>query len=647
MAARDLHFCTQAAVEWGEKNTLELRLKIPKTSSTAPVQTKQTQSKGRRTHARSFGHGLHIDVYGGGLPSIARMFLPLKQGQYLRVEGEELEGTEDSILLKLGTQTSPKRTTVLEQLKKLERSDKIFIVELLSQASGLNANSFSALAIRPSVLRGHLEGRLTGSVSAVTDAGNLPEDVAAALRWRPRERSLAGALLRWSLCPGMILAGGWLLLVQREAVLSRIPDFPGFSWVNSGPKMKQILPPVPQNMLEAFDIGVLCEQLRSVGRSEAAKTEVLTAAAAIVGQSVTAEEMEAIRAELVRVLGHRSIGQRVAGFFTFVNTMWLGAIGGITVSVGPVLWNLTKPLRRFFSQLAQKVKEGLVWLIEKVVLPTISRLHDWGFWEALAHGLAFLLTAQGSKVAEGPAVFVAISGLLASLGALHYSWKLHGQVVSNVLRKDYKFDMASITHLYLGLLFAPAAIQHHSQLLGFATIGNLLAALGFSAAVYPFCYCIGWESEDAMVRTAATSGLGVGVFCLARCCGVQPIFLEPFAPGVSVLGGLSHYLALLIRSNMWYRSRRSEQRYLWYNVSMLASLTVSQAAGRVYGLQGLANTSTTFFALWLLEKAAELTDVLNVSGWYLMFGGSVAAYYSALWLHANPSFVVSLLRALD
>ena len=79
---------------------------------------------------------------------------------------------------------------------------------------------------------------------------------------------------------------------------------------------------------------------------------------------------------------------------------------------------------------------------------------------------------------------------------------------------------------------------------------------------------------------------------------------------------------------------------------MLASLVIGAGAGHLYGVPGLSNTATTFGALWIAGKWIELSE-LGVSWPIIVMGGSVATYYSALWLHANPQFVLSLARNLE
>merc|ERR1711964_575452 len=97
-------------------------------------------------------------------------------------------------------------------------------------------------------------------------------------------------------------------------------------------------------------------------------------------------------------------------------------------------------------------------------------------------------------------------------------------------------------------------------------------------------------------------------------------------------------------SNYWYE-RRETSHYAANNVGMVASLLASQAFGRVYGMVGLANTSTTFSVLYVLEKIPEVRHRLGLAapnGWFVVFGASIGTYYTALWLHANPAFLASL-----
>jgi len=629
----EVEICEEVKITWG---------------ATARDRALQVAVKLRQRPARA--GDLQIDVYGKGVPRIARMFLPLGQGKFLMPGGgvgtramkprSAAPEPEADLVLDLGW-VNPKRETIISQLRQLESADELFILEISCRdRSQWNAESICIVPMRPSLLRKELERQSRGETPKPMPSELAPQEaLKAALLHRPSEKSLLGAFLRLALCPSAIVCGAWMLLLRTDFILQLVPHPPDWSMLNRARSLTEVLPPMPTSLLQAFDAGVLCERFQAA--NETVRAELLAAAAELFGRPVTSAELSGLREELLRELSKTSLAQRVMGFFTFVNTMWLAAIAGITISIGPVLWHLAKPLRQVFAQLFQKVKEALTWLLKNILLPACSRLHEWGFWELLAHTAAFLFTAQSSRMQPGPAEHVAFSGLLACCAAAMYSVKVHGQNLSTVLKKEYDIDLAQLSCLFVALLFSPCAILHGSKLLGFVAVGSLLSALGFRVSMYPFCYVIGWDSEDGMVRTSAACGFGLVSFTVVRLAGLNSRFVEPFSPAISVLGGIGHYLALLIRSNRWYDKR---ERYMKYNLGMLASLCASQYVGRTYGIPALANTSTTFFVLWGLEKAGELHHVLELSGWFLVFGLSVFSYYAALWLHAHPEFIVTLLK---
>jgi len=53
--------------------------------------------------------------------------------------------------------------------------------------------------------------------------------------------------------------------------------------------------------------------------------------------------MDGMLDEIVRFEAHVGVVYRVLGFFTFVNTVWLFAILGITASIGPSIYHLLQP----------------------------------------------------------------------------------------------------------------------------------------------------------------------------------------------------------------------------------------------------------------------------------------------------------------
>lgn len=639
----DERICESATVEWAgqtRKEAVKLTMQLEDTERNQ--QRLSNQLRGFPTH-------ILVDVWGAAVPLVARLMLPVGKGKFGVVIDVVPEKSQCSVSLKLKGSWGD---TLLKKLEEFAVADKPIMFEIVVDKCGLNPELLCLAPVLPSLMLRELRRSREAEVETTSvSAASSDAAVQAALHAsRPRRRSIWEAVTRWALLPVGALLGSWALLLRTREVLELLPQVPGFAWTSKGVHVSRVLPPLPKTLLEAFDLGALCERASGSGAAAA-----LEAAGAMLGRSVSREELAAIREELVKMLAHKSVTQRVMGFFSFVNVMWLAAILGITISVGPVAWVITKPIRKLLQQVLtvvfEKVKKVVVLLLEKVIVPLVTRLHTWGVWEACAHLLAFSLVAQGARTESTAGVYITLSGLVALYVACNYTHKLHGRGLVGGLKEQLGLPgkaQAALVCAGHGLTLVPLAVLHQSTLLGYAATMSFLSAMGFGGAMHPFCYCIGWDSKDDAARTGMACGLAMAGFAAARIWEVNSRYLAPFVSSVSVLGGLGHFLALLILSNRWHHRHSANElnSYGIYNAGMLASLMGFQYVGRVYGLGGLANTTTTFFVLWVLEKAHELNDALELSGWFLVLGGSLVTYYSALWLHSNPEFVVSMFRSL-
>lgn len=287
--------------------------------------------------------------------------------------------------------------------------------------------------------------------------------------------------------------------------------------------------------------------------------------------------------------------------------------------------------------------EVVQWLLENVLVPLVLRCHNYCILEVAAFLLASCLVMQGARMPPDSGLYVSISGLLALHAASAYSASLHGQRLLKVMGPSLKPFAGVLPMLYT----MPLAIHYRSTLLAYFTTMAGCHILGFSVLIFPFCYVIGWENHDSMVKSAAVGGGVLALYTAAAAAGVEPSWLAPFRSPVSVFGGILLYLALLILSNVHYprggyRRRGPSSSYLRVNAVALATLLLGVLAGRVVGMEGLANTATTFLVLWLLEKYIDLHTYAEWNAWVLMLLSSATMYKCALWLHANPQFVVSM-----
>ena len=181
------------------------------------------------------------------------------------------------------------------------------------------------------------------------------------------------------------------------------------------------------------------------------------------------------------------------------------------------------------------------------------------------------------------------------------------------------------------------------------------------------CICIGFTSEQsskyrqqsavacdfdtvperwlvvAVHRVCVSSLVLVGAFLGLTIAGVQPQLLAPFASAVSCFGTVMLYLSLLIISSQHYdHTDAGNKKWLYSNALFVFLLLVLTAAGRTFGLVGMANASTTFACLFILEKYAEFHTDQGWNGWVLMLLVSLAAWCGSLWLHENPGHIISM-----
>jgi len=82
----------------------------------------------------------------------------------------------------------------------------------------------------------------------------------------------------------------------------------------------------------------------------------------------------------------KSITQKVWGFFTFINIIWLLSLVGILVAAVPACMYLFEPV---IKAIFEKFKDFMVWVIKKVVIPFVTFLHNWGVFEVIFYLVAF------------------------------------------------------------------------------------------------------------------------------------------------------------------------------------------------------------------------------------------------------------------
>jgi len=461
------------------------------------------------------------------------------------------------------------------------------------------------------------------------------------------ERPSAHKLIRFSLWTLLSAVGVWLLCLKPALVLKYTPSLPINIEYQS---IDSVLPIYPKTLLEAYDYGVLAARLSELANDtdgrRIAKGAILKNASAIAGRLVTSAELNDLRSTLVEMAMNVSVIQKVLGFFSFINILWLMAIVGISISILPAMWALAEPLLDFFNNLAAKIKEIITLLFIKVVIPSAKWLHSNYILEALVFIASFCLTTQGVRMQPESGMYVTISGLVALNACPVYSYLLHGEGIEEWVQrnKDLLACIVLCAHTF------PMALHFQSVLLAYLATATFWHCLGFSILIYPFAYCIGWKDEDVMLRCASTSAVLLQLYAAAKIMRILPPSLGCFESPVAVLGSVMLFLCLLIMSNLHYPGNRAHAEGSYYirrNCIFLTCALTAIYVGNVFSMNGLSNTATTFLVLWMLGKYCELHFELKLNIWILILLMSGIMYKTALWLHANPAFVTSLFVGFD
>jgi len=319
----------------------------------------------------------------------------------------------------------------------------------------------------------------------------------------------------------------------------------------------------------------------------------------------------------------RSVGQRILGFFSFVNIIWTVSIFGALLTVGPF----------FLYILGEHIAKVLKALYTELLVP----MHKFGLFELCAYVTAFLLSAQSCRYPMQHASAAALVGLTGAMGfapCWAYSTALWAEQ-SNGKEEEFM----ALTGTLLALSLIPLALVHGSSLIGFFAVAAIYLACGFVMGPFLGGFYVGFRSFDAVMRCMLVSASFVVTFAALSITHSVGSTVAPFALGARVLGNVGYFLALLLCSSEW-RSRRVGLGYGASNGLMLLSLVIAALVGSIFALPSYTNTAATFFVLWIMEK--ELEAKWGAAGIAILFANFVALYFIAHHLHTHPETITSI-----
>lgn len=520
------------------------------------------------------------------------------------------------------------RNTLYQELKKMSNSVKsVLEIEFLyAEQWGNEVKPFFSLFTTPPLIFDSAENQKDARFE-----GEIPLDI--------RSQSIfseAYEYFRWAFLPMLFLI---FLIVSCHSPGSFLGWFPKIFFTDKlNVRIEEILPPCPQTSLQIWNVSRLeyeYTQLEmAVNTANLTRMEeILVAVAGMVGRSfVNKTEIHLIYEELVKKELEQGLSMRVTGMFNFINLIWLLAIIGIVISVGPFIYTILKPLRGALWNVAV-----MIW--HHVIIP----MHSWGILEMMSYYICMAFVTEGLRYETVSGFYISITGLFLSFAANVYTFFLRGKIKPDVR-----------IHVGYSLLFTvymiPMAITHQSLLLGWLSVICFYQAVGFSFICYGLCYCVGFHDDEAMVRVSITSTIMGIVFIILKWQGISNEYIHPFSGALTIFSATLLLLALLIFSSYYYRPRfREYHNYYNYGddyairqIPMIVCLSGFLFFGNIFNMVGLVNTATTYLVFYCMEKYCDAHYKFRWNSWVLMFLFSVIIYKSALYLHENPEILFSM-----
>jgi hypothetical protein len=607
---------------------------------------------------------MYLDIYGEfvfdvvpyGLGLIARTFFPLK----IAVAHCEGSGNVPYYEFTVGAkQLSNERINeVLAAL--VAQSDKPFVFELRDKESAL----IGYLPTRASLIISSLQGAYLHGYDLATVTNANIRHYGALLEYSPKRRSVTITYLQWwklaIISAGMI----WLCFVCPTCLM-RFPKFFGdVYYLNHAQILLNILPLCPQSLSEAFALGQLRQRLSDAlthfATNDTGVAHLLEEAAKVVGRDVNTVSVDVllnVGHEIMKLESHVSIITRVRGMVTFVNILWLAATAGISVSIGPSVYHLVKPLQKLLLRWSK-------WMFNQIILPFVTKCHYYGIFEVLAYVLCSLFLLDGQRMHASTGIFVSLTGSLCLAGCFVYSTFLWTNKIPKsdklIRSKQFRFMYC----MWMASIFTPLALSFDSTLFGYCAVASVFSGLGFSTFTSHLAIFIGFDSRKETVQVNIASGLLVasylvfqfslrlavsanigttGTTVVTGMIGGVNTLLRPFSSAVSVLGTNMFFLSMIILAETEDVTSDGILSGGRHSVFMGCSLMLVLLCGLFMGIDSLSNVSLTYGTIWILLRYGRFHLKSKWNSWFLIFLFSCLFWKLSLFLHAHPSFVVSLL----
>ena len=139
--------------------------------------------------------------------------------------------------------------------------------------------------------------------------------------------------------------------------------------------LTDLLPPIPNTMLDAFKLGQLENKLTNEELNKSninIINNILNQASKLINKEniiLTSKQLHLMKDAITESENEKSLMNRTKSIFNFVNVMWLFSIMGISATIIPVIYYTLKPFQNYLMKFGK-------WIKHILINPTAFRVYE-------------------------------------------------------------------------------------------------------------------------------------------------------------------------------------------------------------------------------------------------------------------------------
>ena len=400
---------------------------------------------------------------------------------------------------------------------------------------------------------------------------------------------------------------------------------------------KNYFPSIPNNLSSIWELSRLEYRLIEIESSsniEPNKKEeqintIIQKAKEIIGNDKINSEILHKIPEYLEELNKASLRSKYKGIFNFVNLIWLIAIIGLTLSIGPFIYSA-------IGQIVSKIYGTYIY-------PIVNYIYEKELYIYIEYVFSLLLTCDGMRVNEEWGLYISLTGaiFLTALFAYYLAYKEMTWVTEKEKIFNYNFFCIITTILYFSL-----SIHFNSIFLSFITTIYCYFLLGFKNQCFGLGYIFKSKYEEIfesrLNKIGITSFVLMAFYVILRTLNLFGAILDIYKCPIQLFGALTYFACLLIFAFQYEETFEEKLTYSVKQIIFIGSLPYALFFGYIINLPSLTNTGYIFAVLYIMEKIIELIYSKKGSILLLIFIISLFLWIYSLYLHRHPEMIVSI-----